>query len=153
MALVSWAGSLWSTVWVALTIFHSQPDRHLSGMLAARLFSIETYLGLAVALFAWARGASARMHAARLAAPRMHAARLAAPRMHAARLAAPPFRFGFVAVALLLFNEWVLKAIMDQALARGSALGLGFGPWHGVSALVYLAACLAAVVAVCEYEI
>jgi hypothetical protein len=143
LALVSWAGSLWSTVWVALTIFHSQPDRHLSGMLAARLFSIETYLGVAVALFAWARGAAARVQAARLAAPRMHAA----------RLAAPPFRFGFVAVALLLFNEWVLKAIMDQALARGSALGLGFGPWHGVSALVYLAACLAAVVAVCEYEI
>jgi hypothetical protein len=133
LALVSWAGSLWSTVWVALTIFHSQPDRHLSGMLAARLFSIETYLGVAVALFAWARGAAARVQAA--------------------RLAAPPFRFGFVAVALLLFNEWVLKAIMDQALARGSALGLGFGPWHGVSALVYLAACLAAVVAVCEYEI
>ncbi len=128
VALVLWAGSLWSTVWVALTIFHSQPDRHLSGVLAARLFSIETYLGVAVALFAWARG-------------------------DAARLAAAPFRFGFVAVALLLFNEWVLKTIMDQALARGSALGLGFGPWHGVSALVYLAACLAAVVAVCECDI
>jgi len=128
VALVLWAGSLWSTVWVALTIFHSQPDRHLSGVIAARLFAIETYLGVAVALFAWARG-------------------------RAARLAAPRFRLGFVAVALLLFNEWVLKAIMDQALARGSALGLGFGPWHGVSALVYLAACLAAVVAVCDGEI
>ncbi len=127
-----WAGSLWSTVWVALTIFHSQPDRHLSGVLAARLFAIETYLGVAVALFAWARGKTTRQ-----------AARLAAPRMHAAS-----FRAGYWAVALLLFNEWVLKAIMDRALARGSALGLGFGPWHGVSALVYLAACLAVVVAV-----
>jgi hypothetical protein len=79
-----------------------------------------------VALFAWARGA---------------------------RFAAPTFRFGFVAVALLLFNEWALKPVMDQALARGSALGLGFGPWHGVSALIYLAACLAVVVAVCRYEL
>jgi hypothetical protein len=115
-------------VWVALTIFHAQPDRHLSGVLAARLFAIETYLGLAVALFALARGNQPRMHAAR-------------------------FRFGFLAVALLLFNEWVLKIFMDQALARGSALGIGFGPWHGISALIYLAACLAVVVAVCEYEL
>jgi hypothetical protein len=123
VALVLWAGSLWSTVWVALTIFHSQPDRHLSGVIAARLFAIETYLGVAVALFAWARGN------------------------------APRYRAGFVAVALLLFNEWVLKAIMDQALVRGSALGLGFGPWHGVSALVYLGACVAAVVSVCNGEL
>lgn len=130
-------------MWVALTIFHAQPDRHLSGVLAARLFAIETYLGLAVALFALARGNQPRMHAARGGQPRMDA-----PRMHAAR-----FRFGFLAVALLLFNEWVLKIFMDQALARGSALGIGFGPWHGISALIYLAACLAVVVAVCEYEL
>jgi hypothetical protein len=131
VALVLWAGSLWSTLWVALTIFHSQPDRHLSGVLAARFFAIETYLGAAVAIFAWGRGS-----------------RLAAPRVDA-----PAFRFGFVAVALLLFNEWVLKPVMDTALARGSALGLGFGPWHGVSALIYLAACLAVVVAVCRYDL
>jgi hypothetical protein len=133
--VVLWAGSLWSTVWVALMIFHSQPDRHLSGVLAARLFAIETYLGLAVALFALARDRSMRVAAPRLATPRV------------------PFRFGFVAVALLLFNEWVLKIFMDQALARGSALGLGFGPWHGISALIYLAACLSAAVAVCTYEL
>ena len=58
LLLVLWAGSLWSTVWVALTIFHSQPDRHLSGVLAARLFAIETYLGLTVVLIAALRGAS-----------------------------------------------------------------------------------------------
>jgi hypothetical protein len=130
-------------VWVALTIFHSQSDRHLSGVLAARLFAIETYLGLGVALFALARGMRARVHAAR-----MHAAR-----MHVARMHAATFRFGFVAVALLLFNEWVLKAFMDRALARGSALGLGFGPWHGISALIYLAACLSVAVAICKYDL
>ena len=113
-----WAGSLWSTVWVALMIFHSQPDRHQAGILAARLFAIETYLGVGVALLAALRGMR--------------------------------FRYGFLAAGLLLFNEWVLKAIMDQALVRGSALGLGFGPWHGVSALLYLAACLAVAVAVCK---
>jgi Domain of unknown function (DUF4149) len=131
--LILWAGSLWSTVWVALTIFHAQPDRHLSGILAARLFTIETYLGLAVALFALARGN--------------------APRVHAARVATARFRFGFLAVALLLVNEWVLKLVMDRALARGSALGMGFGPWHGISALIYMAACAAVVAVVCEYDL
>ncbi len=118
MLLVLWAGSLWSTVWVALTIFHSQPDRHLSGMLAARLFSIETYLGLAVALFAAVRGERSR------------------------------FRYCYLAAGLLALNEWVLKRFMDQALAVGSALGLGFGPWHGISAFLYLSACLAVGVSV-----
>jgi hypothetical protein len=113
LLVVLWAGSLCSTVWVALTIFQSQPDRHLSGVLAARLFSIETYLGLAVALLAALRGERSN------------------------------FRCCYLAAGLLLLNEWVLKTFMDQALAAGSALGMGFGPWHGISALVYLAACFA----------
>jgi hypothetical protein len=113
LLFVLWAGSLWSTVWVALTIFRSQPDRHLSGLLAARLFSIETYLGVAVTLVAALQGKRSG------------------------------FRYCYLAAALLLFNECVLKAFMDRALAAGSALGMGFGPWHGISALVYLAACVA----------
>ncbi len=110
---VLWAGSLWSTVWVALTIFWSQPDRHLAGMLAARLFAIETYLGLGVAVIAAVRGERSA------------------------------FRYCYLGAALLALNEWVLKRVMDRALAAGSALGLGFGPWHGISALIYLSACLA----------
>jgi len=118
LLFVLWAGSLWSTVWVALTIFHSQPDRHLSGMLAARLFSIETYLGLAVALIAAVRGERSR------------------------------FRYCYLAAGLLALNEWVLKRFMDQAQASGSALGLGFGPWHGIAACLYLSACLAVAVSI-----
>jgi hypothetical protein len=112
LLLVLWAGSLWSSIWVALTVFHSQPDRHLAGLIAARLFGIETYMGLGVVLFAALRGERSR------------------------------FRWCYLAAALLALNEWVLKGFMDHALAAGSALGLGFGAWHGVSALVYLAACL-----------
>ena len=40
--------SLVAGAWVAPTLF-AQSDRHLAGVLAARLFGIETYLGLAVA--------------------------------------------------------------------------------------------------------
>ena len=112
LLLVLWAGSLWSSIWVALTVFHSQPDRHLAGVIAAHLFGIETYLGLGVVLIAALRGERSR------------------------------FLLCYLAAALLAFNEWVLKQFMDHALAAGAALGLGFGAWHGVSALVYLAACL-----------
>jgi hypothetical protein len=115
---VLWAGSLCSTVWVALTLFHAEPNRHLAGVIAAQLFSIETYLGLAVALLVTLLGSRAR------------------------------FIWGYLAAALLLVNEWGLKPLMDQARVHGSALGLGFAPWHGVSALLYLTACAAVLVLV-----
>jgi hypothetical protein len=52
----------------------------------------------------------------------------------------------------LAVNEWGLKPVMDLAHATGSALGLTFGAWHGVSALIYVAACLALVVPVFKAE-
>ena len=110
---VLWAGSLWSLAWVTSTLFYGQGDRHLAGVLASRLFSIETYVGLAVAVFA-----------------------LLLPGRN-------KFMGGYLAAALLAVNEWVLKRVMAQALEHGSAVGLSFGVWHGVSALLYLIACLA----------
>jgi hypothetical protein len=54
-------GSLWSlAVWVAPTLFYAQSDRRLAGLLAGRLFSIESYLGAGVA-------AAALIHPARRA--------------------------------------------------------------------------------------
>jgi hypothetical protein len=112
--LVLWAGSLWSlAAWVAPTLFHAQADRHLAGVLAARLFSIETYVGLSVAVFALLLPGRAK------------------------------FVWGYLAVALLSVNEWVLRRIMAFAQAHGAAAGLGFGAWHGVSAVLYVLACLA----------
>ena len=49
------------------------------------------------------------------------------------------------AAALLAINEWMLKPLMAAAHARGAAHGLTFGAWHGVSALLYVVACLAGV--------
>jgi hypothetical protein len=111
---VLWAGSLWAlAVWVAPTLFYAQGDRHLAGVLAARLFSIETYVGLGVAVLALLRLSRAK------------------------------FVWGYAAVALLSINEWGLKRIMAQAHAHGTALHLSFGAWHGVSAVLYLLACVA----------
>ncbi len=117
--LVLWAGSLWSlAAWVAPTLFYAQSDRHLAGILAARLFSIETYLGLAVGAIALLLPARSR------------------------------FIKGYLAVALLAVNEWVLKGFMAAAHARGTAYGLTFGAWHGVSAVIYVLACACVVLLV-----
>ena len=115
--LVLWAGSLWSlAAWVAPTLFYAQADRHLAGVLAARLFAIETYVGLGVALLAVLLPGRTK------------------------------FRWGYLAAMLLSINEWVLKPIMLRAQADGVVAGLSFGAWHGVSAVVYILACLAMVV-------
>jgi len=114
--LVLWAGSLWSmAAWVAPTLFHAQGDRHLAGVLAGRLFGIETYVGLGVGVLALLLPGRTK------------------------------FVWGYLAVALLGINEWALRPVMTLAHARGSVAGLTFGAWHGVSAVLYLLACLAVV--------
>jgi Domain of unknown function (DUF4149) len=113
IVFVLWAGSLWSlALWVAPTLF-AQGDRHLAGVLAARLFTIETYVGLAAAGFALALPDRAR------------------------------FAPSYLAAALLAANEWMLKPVMNRAHTEGAVLGLSFGAWHGVAALLYVLACLA----------
>jgi hypothetical protein len=111
--LVLWAGSLWSVSWVTWTLFHAQSDRHLAGVLAGPLFSIESYLGVGVAVLALLLPGRAR------------------------------FLWGYAAAALLALNEWALRPVMAGARAHGAFAGLSFGAWHGVSALLYLLASLA----------
>jgi hypothetical protein len=103
-------------------VFHFERDRHVAGLIAGSLFSIEAYLGLALGSLALLLPNRGR------------------------------FRLGYVAIALLLFNEWVLKAVMEAARTHGTALGLGFGPWHGISALLYLIACLSVAVLVWQED-
>jgi Domain of unknown function (DUF4149) len=116
LLLVLWAGSLWSlAAWVAPTLFHAQGDRHLAGMLAARLFSIETYVGLGVALLAMLLRERGK------------------------------FIWGYAAAGLLAVNQWALKPVMTAAHSRDAVAGLTFGAWHGVSAAIYVLACVALV--------
>jgi len=111
---VLWAGSLWAVgLWVTPILFSAQSDRHLAGVLAGRIFSIETYVGIAAAVLALLLPGRAK------------------------------FAWAYLAAALMAANEWVLRPVMVAARASGTAAGLTFGAWHGVSAVVYLAACLA----------
>ena len=120
---VLWAGSLWSlAAWVAPTLFYAQSDRHLAGVLTGRLFTIETYLGIAVALIALLLPGRSK------------------------------FLKGYLAAALLATNEWVLKRLMATAHVRGTAYGLTFGVWHGVSMLLYILACLGVALLVWKEE-
>ena len=113
MVAVLWAGSLWSlALWVAPTLFSVGNDRHVAGLEAARLFSIETYVGMAVGAFGLMLQGRARI------------------------------KWGYPAVVLLMINEWLVKGALSAAQAHGSVLGLGFGPWHGISALIYVTACV-----------
>jgi hypothetical protein len=117
VVLVLWAGSLWSVgLWVTPILFSAQSDRHLAGILAGRVFSIETYVGVTVAVFA-----------------------LLLPDR-------TKFVWGYLAAVLLAVNEWGLRPFMGAARAHGSAVGLTFGAWHGVSAVIYVLACLAVLV-------
>jgi hypothetical protein len=112
--LVLWAGSLWAVaLWVAPTLFYSQGDRHLAGILAGRLFAIETYVGVGVAVLALLLPGRTR------------------------------FVWGYLAAALLAINEWALRRVMNAAHAHGGVAGLTFGAWHGISAVLYVLACLA----------
>jgi Domain of unknown function (DUF4149) len=124
IAFVLWAGSLWSVAaWVAPTLFYAQSDRHVAGILAARLFSIETYLGLATAALALLLPGRTR------------------------------FVLLYAAAAVLALNEWVLKRAMAAAHTHGAAFGLGFGAWHGLSAVLYVVACLAVLVLVWKEDL
>jgi len=114
---VLWAGSLWSVgLWVTPILFSAQSDHHLAGVLAGRIFSIETYVGIAVAAFALVLPGRTK------------------------------FVWGYLAAVLLAVNEWGLRPVMVVARAHGSAAGLTFGAWHGVSAVIYLLASLAVLV-------
>ena len=120
LLLVLWAGSVWSlAVWVAPTLFFAQSDRHLAGMLAARLFAVETYLGVGTAVLAALLPGRGK------------------------------FKWGYAAAALLAVNQWVLAPLMAEARVRGAAATLSFGAWHAVSAAVYVLACAALVVLIC----
>ena len=122
--LVLWVGSLWSlAIWVAPTLFYTQSDRHLAGVLAAKLFSVETYLGIAVAVLALLLPGRTR------------------------------FFWLYFAAAVLAVNELILKRWMTLALTQGHAAGLSFGAWHGVAAALYVMACLAALVLVWKQDL
>jgi hypothetical protein len=116
-----WAGSLWTVCFVvAPQLFSTLPDRHLAGQMAARLFHIETWLG-AVAAIALIALFNARK----------------------------VFATGKTILWLILLtaiaplaSELILGPMMDAARAADDMRR--FGMLHGVSAVLFLTACVSA---------
>jgi hypothetical protein len=98
------------------------PDRHAAGQVAARLFLIETVIGVAISAIFLAT------HAAN---------RIVAPRSVAVLVA--------VAAAAPLISHVALSPLMDAARSTGNMAR--FGALHGVSAILFLVACICSVAA------
>ena len=129
VVLTLWAGSLWTVCGIAAPVaFAVLEDRHAAGRVVATLFRIETWLGAACALLLFAAAFAHKPLAARLTPPWLIAATAAAP----------------------LLSELVLSPMMASALAAG-AMGR-FGLLHGVSAVLFLAAALGALVLVLRFN-
>ena len=119
-----WAGSLWAVaIFVAPTLFHVLTDKHTAGQIATRLFGYEAYLAIGLAVLVLLTPARGRYFP------------------------------GYLAAAFLTVDEWAVKPLMENARLHGSALGLGFGPWHGISAVLYVIACLLVLALVWKGEV
>jgi hypothetical protein len=116
---VLWIGSLWTIGYiVAPTLFHVLEDRMLAGMLAGRLFSIESYLGLVcgmVLLLAdLANGQPGRRFT---------------------------WRTGLLMamLAIIVISEFLIRPLLVDLKAQGASQGADFARLHGISAILYLA--------------
>jgi Domain of unknown function (DUF4149) len=129
VVLTLWAGSLWTVCGIAAPVaFAVLDDRHAAGRVAATLFEIETWLGAACALLLFAAAFAHKPLATRLGPPWLVAATAAAP----------------------LVSELVLSPMM--AAARAANDMSRFGILHGVSAVLFVAAALGALVLVLRFN-
>jgi hypothetical protein len=116
-----WAGSLWTVCGiVAPQLFATLPERRLAGQMAARLFHVETWLGVVVAI----------LLIAVLIARKAFASSKATLWLILLTATAP------------LASELILGPMMDVARAANDMAR--FGLLHGVSAVLFFTACLSA---------
>ncbi len=116
-----WVGSLWAIGYLAVpTLFATLDDRMLAGMLAGKMFTAVSFIGLGcgTALLAMAVLASSRAISDR--------------------------RVQLLTLMLILVavGEFVLQPVMAQLKAQGLVEGSGvaarFGMLHGIASLLYL---------------
>jgi hypothetical protein len=123
MVIALWAGSLVTVCAIAApAAFAVLPDRHAAGQVAARLFLIETVIGVVASVCFLAAFAMSR---------------IIAPRSVAILVV--------IAAAAPLLSEVVLGPLMESARRAGDMAR--FGALHGVSALLFGVACVCSVIA------
>lgn len=123
LLLALWAGSLVTVCAIAApSAFAVLPDRHWAGQVAARLFLIETLVGVAVSVCFIVALMSGRVASSRAVAFLV-----------------------VMAAAGPLISQVVLSPLMEAA--RGAGNMARFGMLHGVSALLFVVACGCSVMA------
>ena len=128
VVLTLWAGSLWTICAIAAPAAFAVLDRSDAGRVAAALFRIETWIGFACAMMLFAAALVHKPLAARLGPPWLLAATAAAP----------------------LLSDLVLSPMM--AAARAANDMSRFGLLHGVSAVLFIAAALGALLLVLRFN-
>lgn len=114
-----WAGSLWTICLIAApAAFATLPERRLAGLVVARLFNVETWLGVVVAGL------------------------LIAVLMARKHLSKSALWIILLTAATPLISQLVVVPLMDQARTANDMAQ--FGRLHGVSAALFVTACLSA---------
>lgn len=121
-----WLGMQIGFGYVAAPVLFARLERLQAGNLAGSLFHVVNWLGLLTWLLVWLLWRADNRRRYRPA------------RSH---------RWAVVLLALTAFNEWLMTPVIEALKTGGShwlhnLLGGGFGIWHGMSAMVYLAATL-----------
>lgn len=119
--VTAWAGSLWTVCFmVAPQLFATLPERAWAGQMAGRLFHLQTWLGVVLALALLAVLAARRLVPAQRSLLWIILITAGAP----------------------LASELLLGPLMAQARAAGDMAA--FGRLHGISAVAFFSACVGA---------
>ncbi len=126
--LTLWVGALWMTAITASVLFQTIADRQLAGLVAGKLFTIVSYIGLVSGLWLLLQ-------------------RLASDGFAAFRQSL--FWVIFVMWVLLLIGEFGIQPLLAQlkisALPNDvmqSVFASRFRTWHGVASIAYMVECL-----------
>ena len=115
---VLWIGSLWTIGYiVAPTLFQVLEDRALAGMIAGRLFTIESYLGLVcggvLLLLEFFNRPPGRWVTGRMG-------------------------LLLAMLGLIVIGQFVLQPLMAELKLQGLSQSPEFARWHGIAAMLYL---------------
>lgn len=128
LLLTLWVGALWMTGITASVLFQTIPDRQLAGLVAGKLFTIVSYIGLVSGLWLLLQ-------------------RLASDGFSA-------FKQGLFWVVLIMWilvlvGEFGIQPLLAQLKASAlpndvmqSVFASRFKTWHGIASIAYLVECL-----------
>lgn len=123
-----WVGALWMTGITASVLFQNIVDRQLAGMIAGKLFTIVSYIGIGSGLWLLIQ-------------------RLAADGFSAFKQSL--FWIVLVMWILVLIGEFGIQPLLAQLKASAlpndvmqSVFASRFKTWHGIASIAYLVECL-----------